>query len=98
MKKEVTCPHCEGRGWNTIVEEDEETQTGGAYSLFCNYCHGTGVLYDEMTKADEIRQMDDESLADVLLGFFADGCEVPCHIDYTQKYEEILNWLSESVE
>ena len=63
-----TCPHCEGRGYISRFENDENECR--AWSEKCVVCEGTGSILFPETNADHIRAMSDEELAKFLYQYF----------------------------
>ena len=66
MTKTIACPECNGHG--CVVTEWENAIVGH----ICENCHGSGTVEVPMTRADNIRSMNDEKLAlkiaEVMLG------------------------------
>ena len=62
MKKNIACPNCKGKGYNTVVTGDRNDYCGVANEM-CPECNGTGLKLADMTNADRIRAMSDEELA-----------------------------------
>lgn len=65
-----TCPYCEGRGYISRFENNENECR--AWSEKCVVCEGTGSILFPETNADRIRRMSDEELAEHIWGKF--GC------------------------
>jgi len=57
MKKTIACPECNGHG--VVVTEWENAIAGH----ICHNCFGSGTVEVPMTRADNIRSMNDEELA-----------------------------------
>lgn len=64
MKKQITCPVCDGRGFVSWINNTKETCSTG--SKTCTHCNGTGLREVDFTNADHIRSMTDEELAQFL--------------------------------
>lgn len=71
-----TCPHCEGRGYISRFENDENECR--AWSEKCVVCEGTGSILFPETNADHIRAMSDEELAEFLNRVHVDPCSSCC--------------------
>lgn len=71
MKKNISCPSCNGNGFRTIITGDRNDYCG-IVSEMCSACGGTGVQEADMTNADLIRTMSDEELAEFLYTVFLD--------------------------
>ena len=56
--KFISCPDCKGHGY--INGGDEHS----SWSRTCDRCHGTGYAMVPKTKADRIREKNDDELAD----------------------------------
>ena len=69
MKKQITCPVCEGRGFVHWFNNTAETCSTG--SKTCPHCTGTGLREVPMTNADRIRAMSDEELAVTMHGMLS---------------------------
>ena len=63
-----TCPHCEGRGYISRFENNENECR--AWSEKCVVCEGTGSILSIETNADHIRAMSDKELAKFLYRYF----------------------------
>ena len=93
-----TCPHCEGRGYISRFENDENECR--AWSEKCVVCEGTGSILFPETNADHIRAMSDEELAnflDSIHDFFEDGGGkiVDGNVIYPGN---MLDWLQQPAE
>ena len=86
-----TCPHCEGRGYISRFENDENECR--AWSEKCVVCEGTGSILFPETNADHIRAMSDEELAKFLYQYFW-GREK----DMPIAKHRIAEWLQQPVE
>lgn len=91
-----TCPHCEGRGYISRFENNENECR--AWSEKCVVCEGTGSILFHETNADHIRAMSDEELAKLLL----DGCRgSKCDSQTQNEYGSVncfecrMTWLQQ---
>lgn len=58
----IPCPVCEGHGYTNWKKVDGIART-------CEYCSGRGYMPAPKTRAEKIRSMTDEELADILHSF-----------------------------
>lgn len=91
MMKEVVCKKCNGYGFISYCQNEENWASISCKS--CNECHGTGKIMVPMTMADRIREMNDEEIARVLLDWFCVGNKEYYTRNRTEVYREILNWI-----
>ena len=71
MKKQITCPVCEGRGYVSWINNTETSC--GSVSKTCPHCNGTRWVEVDFTNADHIRSMTDEELAEFLDSVYCHG-------------------------
>lgn len=69
MKKNGACQHCKGNGYITVMTGDRNDYCGVVNEM-CTECGGTGVNLVEATKADHIRSMNDEEMANAVFALY----------------------------
>jgi hypothetical protein len=95
MKKQITCPVCEGSGHVAWINKTEDTCSIG--SKICPHCDGTGVREVAFTNADRIRAMTDEELARFIPDWSytnACKCDSKSYVDCNNECEKcVAEWL-----
>lgn len=89
--KKVPCTKCNGSGM--IVYSFEN----GISSESCKESYGQGYHFAPVTIADNIRSMDDETLAGELLNYFSNGYNINGRCDFNKVYDEILKRLQQPI-
>ena len=65
--KRITCPDCKGHGY---ISGGDERST---WTRYCERCHGTGYTMVPKTRADRIRDKNDDELAAWIYGLLQQG-------------------------
>lgn len=98
MKKQIACPHCQGKGFITLAAVVDDLC--GIGSKLCAECGGTGLQETDMTNADRIRSMTDEELVGFINHFNVcdNRTSDECRISYCAVCEIcVLDWLRDPV-
>lgn len=101
MKKNIACPNCKGKGYNTVVTGDRNDYCGVANEM-CPECNGTGLKLADMTNADRIRAMSNEELAKFIPDWSYTGackCDEQPYVDCNNECDKcVLEWLKQPAE
>lgn len=93
----MKCQYCGGNGEVSYYEEigrDEHTITVQKTRRVCRYCNGTGRK--PKTKADRVRSMTDEELAE-FIARIALRCARDVLDDDAQLPDDFVSWVLETI-